>query len=146
MNGSKSSRRLSFNWAVSFAGRTKARAAALQSAKSSANAFNFACAGVLSDASPELMYWFSEQTLQPGPTVSLKCIATGNPPPQFTWTLDGFLVSFAFSAAHNHCFPSPILFALVSVSHVHLQIEEEREKRRHSPATKSCLIFQLYCG
>lgn len=30
-----------------------------------------------SDASPELVYWFSEQTLQPGPTVSLKCVATG---------------------------------------------------------------------
>ncbi|XP_037045508.1 Down syndrome cell adhesion molecule-like protein Dscam2 isoform X1 [Bradysia coprophila] len=44
----------------------------------------------LGDASPELVYWFSEQTLQPGPTVSLKCVATGNPPPQFTWTLDGF--------------------------------------------------------
>uniref|UniRef100_A0A1B0DMD3 Ig-like domain-containing protein n=1 Tax=Phlebotomus papatasi TaxID=29031 RepID=A0A1B0DMD3_PHLPP len=42
------------------------------------------------DASPELLYWFSEQTLQPGPTVSLKCVATGNPPPQFQWTLDGF--------------------------------------------------------
>lgn len=47
------------------------------------------------DASPELLYWFSEQTLQPGPTVSLKCVATGNPPPQFTWTLDGFPVSVA---------------------------------------------------
>ncbi|XP_031619714.1 Down syndrome cell adhesion molecule-like protein Dscam2 isoform X2 [Contarinia nasturtii] len=44
----------------------------------------------LGDASPELLYWFSEQTLQPGPTVSLKCVATANPPPQFTWTLDGF--------------------------------------------------------
>ncbi|CAD7083563.1 unnamed protein product [Hermetia illucens] len=44
----------------------------------------------LGDASPELLYWFSEQTLQPGPTVSLKCVATGNPPPQFTWSLDGF--------------------------------------------------------
>ncbi|XP_049817554.1 Down syndrome cell adhesion molecule-like protein Dscam2 [Aethina tumida] len=44
----------------------------------------------MGDAGPELIYWFSEQTLQPGPTVSLKCIATGNPPPQFTWTLDGF--------------------------------------------------------
>lgn len=45
------------------------------------------------DASPELLYWFSEQTLQPGPTVSLKCVATGNPLPQFTWSLDGFPVS-----------------------------------------------------
>lgn len=52
-----------------------------------------------SDASPELLYWFSEQTLQPGPTVSLKCVATGNPLPQFTWTLDGFPVSFFFLAS-----------------------------------------------
>ncbi|GFG36109.1 hypothetical protein Cfor_03341, partial [Coptotermes formosanus] len=46
----------------------------------------------LGDASPELLYWFTEQTLQPGPAVSLKCVATGNPPPQFVWTLDGFPV------------------------------------------------------
>lgn len=46
----------------------------------------------LGDATPELVYWFSEQTLQPGPTVSLKCVATGNPPPQFVWKLDGFPV------------------------------------------------------
>ncbi|CRK92906.1 CLUMA_CG006322, isoform A, partial [Clunio marinus] len=44
----------------------------------------------LGDATPELLYWFSEQTLQPGPTVSLKCVATGHPPPQFEWKLDGF--------------------------------------------------------
>nr|CAI5846536.1 unnamed protein product [Callosobruchus analis] len=38
----------------------------------------------MGDAGPELVYWFSEQTLQPGPTVSLKCVAAGNPPPRFT--------------------------------------------------------------
>lgn len=48
---------------------------------------------LLADASPEMNVHFTEQTLQPGPTVSLKCVATGNPPPQFTWTLDGFPVS-----------------------------------------------------
>ncbi|XP_065344295.1 cell adhesion molecule Dscam2-like [Cloeon dipterum] len=47
---------------------------------------------LLGDASPDLVYWFSEQTLQPGPAVSLKCVATGIPPPQFVWTLDGFPV------------------------------------------------------
>lgn len=44
----------------------------------------------LSDAAPQLVYKFIEQTIQPGPSVSLKCIATGNPTPHFTWTLDGF--------------------------------------------------------
>ncbi|RXG73967.1 Down syndrome cell adhesion molecule-like protein Dscam2, partial [Armadillidium vulgare] len=44
----------------------------------------------LGDSSPELHYRFQQQTLQPGPSVSLKCVATGNPPPQFVWTLDGF--------------------------------------------------------
>ena len=46
----------------------------------------------LGNSSPELTYKFSEQTLQPGPTVSLKCVATGHPLPQFTWLLDGFPV------------------------------------------------------
>ncbi|KAK0086036.1 hypothetical protein PV325_004017 [Microctonus aethiopoides] len=41
-------------------------------------------------AAPQLVYKFIEQTIQPGPSVSLKCIATGNPTPHFTWTLDGF--------------------------------------------------------
>lgn len=49
------------------------------------NKFNF-----VSDAPPVLLYSFIEQTLQPGPAVSLKCSATGNPTPQISWTLDGF--------------------------------------------------------
>ncbi|XP_048512285.1 Down syndrome cell adhesion molecule-like protein Dscam2 isoform X3 [Athalia rosae] len=44
----------------------------------------------LGDAAPQLVYKFIEQTIQPGPSVSLKCIAAGNPTPHFTWTLDGF--------------------------------------------------------
>ncbi|XP_058796799.1 cell adhesion molecule Dscam2 [Phymastichus coffea] len=44
----------------------------------------------LGDAPPVLLYSFIEQTLQPGPAVSLKCSAAGNPTPQITWALDGF--------------------------------------------------------
>ncbi|XP_076760625.1 cell adhesion molecule Dscam2 isoform X1 [Xylocopa sonorina] len=44
----------------------------------------------LGDAAPQLLYKFIDQTIQPGPSVSLKCIATGNPTPHFSWTLDGF--------------------------------------------------------
>ncbi|XP_048515678.1 Down syndrome cell adhesion molecule-like protein Dscam2 isoform X2 [Athalia rosae] len=44
----------------------------------------------LGDAPPVLSYLFIEQTLQPGPAVSLKCAAVGNPTPQVSWALDGF--------------------------------------------------------
>ncbi|KAH0539994.1 Down syndrome cell adhesion molecule-like protein Dscam2 [Cotesia glomerata] len=44
----------------------------------------------LNHAPPVLLYSFIEQTLQPGPAVSLKCSAAGNPTPQVTWALDGF--------------------------------------------------------
>ncbi|XP_043583332.1 Down syndrome cell adhesion molecule-like protein Dscam2 isoform X5 [Bombus pyrosoma] len=44
----------------------------------------------LGDAPPMLLYSFIEQTLQPGPAVSLKCSAAGNPTPQVSWALDGF--------------------------------------------------------
>ncbi|XP_058795689.1 cell adhesion molecule Dscam2 isoform X3 [Phymastichus coffea] len=43
----------------------------------------------LGDTVPELQYTFIEQTLRPGPPVSLRCSATGSPPPSFTWLLDG---------------------------------------------------------
>ncbi len=42
------------------------------------------------DALPVLLFKFSEQTLQPGPSVSLKCIARGNPTPRIEWMRDGF--------------------------------------------------------
>ncbi|XP_064112208.1 cell adhesion molecule Dscam2-like isoform X2 [Macrobrachium nipponense] len=44
----------------------------------------------LGDSAPELEYRFISQTLQPGPSVSLKCIASGAPTPHVSWTLDGF--------------------------------------------------------
>lgn len=44
----------------------------------------------LGEMTPQLLYKFIEQTMQPGPSVSLKCSASGNPTPQILWTLDGF--------------------------------------------------------
>ncbi|XP_031846326.1 cell adhesion molecule Dscam2 isoform X2 [Nomia melanderi] len=44
----------------------------------------------LGDAAPQLLHKFIEHTMQQGPTVSLKCVATGNPTPHFSWSLDGF--------------------------------------------------------
>ena len=43
-----------------------------------------------SDILPSLSYSFIDQTVQPGPLVSLKCSASGNPTPRVTWTLDGY--------------------------------------------------------
>ncbi|KAF4532569.1 hypothetical protein B566_EDAN008493 [Ephemera danica] len=44
----------------------------------------------LGDTPPQLMYKFIRQTIQPGPSVSLKCVASGNPTPTIKWALDGF--------------------------------------------------------
>nr|XP_040568004.1 Down syndrome cell adhesion molecule-like protein Dscam2 isoform X1 [Lepeophtheirus salmonis] len=44
----------------------------------------------LGDASPVLTYRFIDQTLQPGPLVSLKCTSRGSPTPGITWSLNGF--------------------------------------------------------
>lgn len=32
---------------------------------------------------------FDERVLQPGPSISLKCVASGSPLPEITWTLNG---------------------------------------------------------
>ena len=42
------------------------------------------------DILPTLSYSFIDQTVQPGPLVSLKCSASGNPTPRISWTLDGY--------------------------------------------------------
>ncbi|XP_051167558.1 cell adhesion molecule Dscam2-like isoform X4 [Leptopilina boulardi] len=44
----------------------------------------------LGEIAPQLVYRFIEQTMQPGPSVSLKCSAAGNPTPQISWLVDGF--------------------------------------------------------
>ncbi|XP_068242240.1 cell adhesion molecule Dscam2-like [Palaemon carinicauda] len=44
---------------------------------------------ILEDSKPVLQYRFIEQTIQPGPSVSLKCSAVANPTPSITWMLDG---------------------------------------------------------
>ncbi|KAG1677536.1 Down syndrome cell adhesion molecule-like protein Dscam2 [Nymphon striatum] len=43
---------------------------------------------LLGDVSPEIIDVFKSLTLQPGPTVSLKCIAAGTPLPVIAWLLD----------------------------------------------------------
>nr|AVV62006.1 Dscam [Limulus polyphemus] len=43
----------------------------------------------IGDDEPIFQEVFQEQTLQPGSSLSLKCISQGNPLPQVTWLLDG---------------------------------------------------------
>ncbi|XP_046808500.1 Down syndrome cell adhesion molecule-like protein Dscam2 [Lucilia cuprina] len=70
----------------------------------------------LGDAPPVLLYSFIEQTLQPGPAVSLKCSAAGNPTPQISWTLDGFpLPSNGRSFANGICFSLFSFFGIITV-------------------------------
>ncbi|XP_025152753.1 Down syndrome cell adhesion molecule-like protein Dscam2 isoform X5 [Harpegnathos saltator] len=38
---------------------------------------------------PQIRQAFVEETLQPGPSMFLKCVASGNPTPEITWELDG---------------------------------------------------------
>ncbi|XP_043494108.1 Down syndrome cell adhesion molecule-like protein Dscam2 isoform X10 [Polistes fuscatus] len=38
---------------------------------------------------PQIRQAFGEETLQPGPSMFLKCVASGNPTPEITWELDG---------------------------------------------------------
>jgi hypothetical protein len=55
----------------------------------------------LADTVPELQSNFIEQVIRPGSPISLHCSATGSPPPQFTWFLDGELLTAA-SVGHRY--------------------------------------------
>ncbi|CAG0880725.1 unnamed protein product [Cyprideis torosa] len=44
----------------------------------------------LGSSFPHLLYQFKSETLRGGSAVSFKCSASGSPPSQFSWTLDGF--------------------------------------------------------
>ncbi|KAI1289957.1 Down syndrome cell adhesion molecule-like protein Dscam2 [Halotydeus destructor] len=46
----------------------------------------------LRDDAPSFLETFTETTLDPGPSVSLKCVASGSPLPQVTWSLDGYVI------------------------------------------------------
>ena len=56
----------------------------------------------LGDAAPRLVYEFIEQTLQPGPGVTLKCSCRGSPTPQISWTKNGFPLAAADTRYKSH--------------------------------------------
>nr|CAD7442429.1 unnamed protein product [Timema bartmani] len=71
----------------------------------------------LGAAHPQLLYKFINQTLQPGPPVSIKCIATGNPTPHIIWHLDGFpLPQNESSPQQQQMSTSPVQFTQASTS------------------------------
>ncbi|XP_046646636.1 Down syndrome cell adhesion molecule-like protein Dscam2 isoform X3 [Daphnia pulicaria] len=43
---------------------------------------------LLGEAAPQMVHTFNEQTLVPGPFVTLRCSAVGNPAPDISWLLD----------------------------------------------------------
>lgn len=53
---------------------------------------------MLQGSAPEIMYTFIEQAVQPGTHISLKCSASGEPPPRFDWFLD---TQFITSSPHR---------------------------------------------
>ncbi|KAH8025854.1 hypothetical protein HPB51_012886 [Rhipicephalus microplus] len=44
---------------------------------------------IVGDQAPKLKSAFEETTVRPGKPVSLRCVASGDPPPRITWLLDG---------------------------------------------------------
>ncbi|KAK8757308.1 hypothetical protein V5799_005060, partial [Amblyomma americanum] len=44
---------------------------------------------IVGDQAPKLKSTFEETTVRPGKAVSLRCVASGDPPPRITWMLDG---------------------------------------------------------
>ncbi|KAL1110190.1 hypothetical protein AAG570_008267 [Ranatra chinensis] len=77
---------------------------------------------ILGAAQPQLVYKFIQQTVQPGPAVSLKCIATGNPTPQITWTIDGYrLPQNERFVIGQYVTPHGDVISHVNISNVHVE-------------------------
>ncbi|XP_069687424.1 cell adhesion molecule Dscam1 isoform X3 [Periplaneta americana] len=73
----------------------------------------------LGDTVPELQSTFIEQVLRPGSPVSLHCSATGSPPPQFSWYLDGEILT-ASSVGHRYAIGQYVDQAGDVISHVNI--------------------------
>lgn len=71
------------------------------------------------DDAPTFLETFVEQTLEPGPPVSLKCAASGNPLPQITWSLDGYAVpDNARFRTGDYVTPEGLLVSYVNITSV----------------------------
>lgn len=71
-----------------------------------------------SEVAPQLIYKFIEQTMQPGPSVSLKCSASGNPTPKIVWQLDGFALPnvsyiYTYNSFQSKLFHIPIIHLFI---------------------------------
>jgi hypothetical protein len=94
----------------------------------------------VSDAYPQFIYRFIEQTLQPGPAISLKCSATGNPTPKVLWLLDGFPLPRSdrlvndptchFSTKCRSSRPKKTMAIVCETSKRNASVEKECEPRR----------------
>lgn len=73
-----------------------------------------------SEVAPQLIYKFIEQTMQPGPSVSLKCSASGNPTPKIVWQLDGFALPnvsyiYTYNSFQSKLFHIPIIHSFIYI-------------------------------
>ncbi|XP_021937228.1 Down syndrome cell adhesion molecule-like protein Dscam2 isoform X2 [Zootermopsis nevadensis] len=85
----------------------------------------------LGDTVPELQSTFIEQVLRPGSPVSLHCSATGSPPPQFSWFLDGELLT-ASSVGHRYAIGQYVDQAGDVISHVNISSARVQDGGRYT--------------
>ncbi|KAI1289670.1 Down syndrome cell adhesion molecule-like protein 1 -like protein [Halotydeus destructor] len=71
---------------------------------------------------PRLTFTFREQAIEPGSKLSLKCVASGNPLPQVTWTLDGeHIVEYSGIRIGDYVTNDGFVNSFVNISSVKLE-------------------------
>lgn len=71
------------------------------------------------DAAPSFISVYQEKVLQPGPTISLTCLASGSPAPQITWKIDNDVIEDSYSHQINSkASRSGITSSTLNITHV----------------------------
>lgn len=78
---------------------------------------------LLADVGPMLHFTFEGKILKPGPSVSLQCAASGNPPPDIKWMLDDLPIH---ASGHVHIVDGEDNEG-IKVSHLNLTVTTTRD-------------------